>query len=59
MSDDTLLNHKHKYFAFQIKKDFESVEIDSGTNELYKLVEYVYSACSCGAAIKSKVVDYD
>lgn len=54
MIDD--IKHVHKYFAFQTKKDFEPVETDGGS-QLYQLVEYVYSACSCGVAIKARVGD--
>jgi hypothetical protein len=46
--------HNHKYFAFQIKKDFEPIAQADGSI-MYKLVEYSYSCCNCGDSVKSVV----
>ncbi len=48
--------HVHKYYAFQVKYEFEP--LPEGNN-LYRRVEYSYSVCNCGRAIKSKVVSKD
>lgn len=48
------LPHQHKYFMFQVKKDFEPVIMADGSI-LYKMVEYGYSGCNCGFGVKSQI----
>lgn len=47
-------DHRHRYYFAQIKYDFEP--LPEGNN-LYRRVEYSYSVCNCGRAIKSKVIN--
>lgn len=48
-------DHICKFFAFQMKSSFEPTGArDELGNDLYIMVEYVYSACSCGDAIKQR-----
>ncbi len=45
--------HYCKYFIYNVKADFEPTNFkDKDGNKLYKRVEYAYSGCSCGNALK-------
>lgn len=49
------MTHDHKFFAFQMKSSFEPTgEQDELGQPLYIMVEYVYSACNCGDAVKER-----
>lgn len=52
--------HTHKWFLFQVKADFEPVEYGkTGTEILYRRIEYAFMSCNCGSSLKTKVKNGD
>ena len=52
-------NYEHtcKFFAFQTKKEFEPVDVPGYEGVLYEAIDFLYSACNCGVALKTRVID--
>lgn len=53
------MRHEHKYFIWQVKSVFETVQDDDmpahDLGPLYRMVEYAFMGCNCGDVIKTKV----
>jgi hypothetical protein len=46
--------HVCKFFIYQIKMAFEPLD---GSHNTYRSVEYAYSGCNCGKAVKTVVTE--
>jgi hypothetical protein len=51
--------HKHNFYPWNTKKEFEIWELASDGQTLYKMVEYAYVNCQCGQVKKVKIKDED
>jgi hypothetical protein len=55
-----MAEHDHKFFIFQVKADFEPTKLKTTDGRvLYIRIEYAFSGCNCGAALKTRIKTSD
>lgn len=54
-----MMPHSHKFFAYNVKADFEVAGKNQLGEQLYKRVEYLISGCNCGQGIRTRITDGD